>query len=74
MNAQKAASLHGGGFSYGKCVCVFASQDIGSTDKFSHAILTHLFYRTSMENPPQSTTLRLVFLLIRTNFIGSTVP
>ena len=38
----------------------------GSTDKFGTTILTHLFARTSAENPPQSTTLRPVFHLVRT--------
>ena len=41
-------------------------QYLGSTDKFGTTILTHLFARTSAENPPQSTTLRPVFHLVRT--------
>jgi len=31
-----------------------AALSLGSTDKFSTAILAHLFARTSSENPPHS--------------------
>ena len=45
---------------------VLRHEDLGSTDKFSHAILAHLFCPNCARDPPHSPAMRPVCLLVRT--------